>query len=442
MDEATRTSSLQESLEDTVKKLELEERPILRQSKLLLESRATNRCILSQNAANLAAVMNRISPHQLEEFNTYPLAHQLGFLHIIPERDFDINSATILDVNFLGLFPKCILQKLYHYARQVEAANDDNEYFMKCVNDLITAYIYRPIVIQKIIHILLAKKKKDLKDAHTTQSLASQRNDESTNYASRYSNQTHRPYATTETQIITDPNQNLCHTTKCQLLRAKGILRRPMVCLKGKNMCSGCVNESQRHKKTQQMELEILSNSSSNNVWSPFLQWTRSPTTLRNLRLALSHLTNFRQTKRNDHIYGASRYIANTLGIILVEHNVSDLIDQPMSHTERKQAWRIATFWCKCPSTLREIHNFGVRNFCRRCNYLCKNDHNNDNVCPFCSCNESWKIQGNPCLACQFASLIYQNPFQFRLQQYLARWLNPEDSDDTDAANSTTSIPH
>ncbi|MFN9979257.1 MAG: hypothetical protein ACK53Y_05055, partial [bacterium] len=45
MDEATRTSSLQESLEDTVKKLELEERPILRQSKLLLESRATNRCI-------------------------------------------------------------------------------------------------------------------------------------------------------------------------------------------------------------------------------------------------------------------------------------------------------------------------------------------------------------------------------------------------------------
>jgi hypothetical protein len=33
----------------------------------------------------------------------------VGFIHLINENDFDIAAATIVDVGFLGLFPKAIL---------------------------------------------------------------------------------------------------------------------------------------------------------------------------------------------------------------------------------------------------------------------------------------------------------------------------------------------
>jgi hypothetical protein len=56
--------------------------------------------------------------------------------------------------------------------------------------------------------------------------------------------------------------------------------------------------------------------------------------------------------KQDDHKYGAMRYMANTLGIQLEDTNVSDTIDQPMSIIEKKQAWRKATFQCRCKNEL------------------------------------------------------------------------------------------
>jgi len=43
---------------------------------------------------------------KLEEFDEYPLASQLGFMHAIPEEDINMATSMIIDVFFLGFFPK------------------------------------------------------------------------------------------------------------------------------------------------------------------------------------------------------------------------------------------------------------------------------------------------------------------------------------------------
>jgi len=48
--------------------------------------------------------------------------------------------------------------------------------------------------------------------------------------------------------------QWICHTNKCQLLKAKGILKRPMFCINNKSLCSGCLNESLWHWRLLQAE--------------------------------------------------------------------------------------------------------------------------------------------------------------------------------------------
>jgi hypothetical protein len=63
----------------------------------------------------------------------------------------------------------------------------------------------------------------------------------------------------------------ICHASKCRLLLAKGILRRPMLCASNKSMCSGCINESLRHQKMQQIEHEILIDSTPNDTLAPIL---------------------------------------------------------------------------------------------------------------------------------------------------------------------------
>ena len=85
---------------------------------------------------------------------------QLGFLHAIPEDQFDIASATIIDISFLGLFPKKIFQVLQNYGRSCNSSYQAT--FQTLINELITAFIYRPITIQKVIHILTTQKKTEL----------------------------------------------------------------------------------------------------------------------------------------------------------------------------------------------------------------------------------------------------------------------------------------
>jgi hypothetical protein len=345
------------------------ERPTVQNSKLILCARNMNKCILSRYSLNTAILLNKMPAEKLHDYDRYPLAHRLGFIPLIVENEFDIASATILDVGFLGLFPKCILQCLYNYAREVAKTKHDKGNFMPLVNDLITAFVFRPVVIQKVIQIMLSKQKNAVINGGLAENLPGNTSDDPTEYASCNGNITHLatpvPASNTSTHATTQP---FCYGNKCRLLRAKGILRRPMRCVCKKNMCSGCINESLRHKRVLQIENEILTNVSPNESWMPLLKWIYTPITLAKLRHLLQHISVFKIKKRDDHLYGATRYLANSLGIYICDTNMSDLVDQPMTPVGKKQVWCLATFHCRCINKVN-LHTFQARTFARHAHF-------------------------------------------------------------------------
>jgi hypothetical protein len=176
-------------------------------------------------------------------------------------------------------------------------------------------------------------------------------------------------------------------------------------------------------------------------VVRPLLSYLYAPIELKEIRQFLQYLPIFSHKKRDDHIYGASRYVANTLGIMLCDNNISELIDVPMDHTAKKQLWRIATFYCRCTREHTHYHNFGIRTFCKTCACLIHREKNNiilhETRCPACNINESWQTLGHPCLACQFASVVYQNPFAKRFQNQLRIWLHQNGDSDKEDDDST-----
>ncbi|MFN9978488.1 MAG: hypothetical protein ACK53Y_01170, partial [bacterium] len=69
-------------------------------------------------------------PEKLEEYTTYPFMAQLGFIHAIPEEEFDISTATITDISFIGLFPKMVFQAMKNYERECPNQNfNSGEYY-------------------------------------------------------------------------------------------------------------------------------------------------------------------------------------------------------------------------------------------------------------------------------------------------------------------------
>ena len=76
--------------------------------------------------------------------------HHLGILHSIPKQMFKCEHATIIDVGFLGLFPKAVLLVMHPYAKDIKKTSheDDNTEFLSLMHQLITAFVYRPIIIQ------------------------------------------------------------------------------------------------------------------------------------------------------------------------------------------------------------------------------------------------------------------------------------------------------
>lgn len=110
---------------------------------------------------------------------------------------------------------------------------------------------------------------------------------------------------------------------------------------------------------------------------------------------------------------------------MICDNNMSDLIDQPMSLKEKKQAWHTARFHCRCEKEENQYQNFGVCTFCKLCSFLVFNEHIpiSLTVCPGCTINESWKTSEHPCLACQFATIVYRNPLHWRFNHQLELWL-------------------
>jgi hypothetical protein len=159
----------------------------------------------------------------------------------------------------------------------------------------------------------------------------------------------------------TPPPLRTCHAIKCRLLKARAILRYPRYCINNKNMCSGCLNENMQQMHMLQIKSDILHSNESNSLLAPIIQYCNKPTNLRHVRKLFQHLPTFANRRRDDHIYGATRYISNTLGIMLMDGDTNNLIDQPMTNVERRQAWCMATFHCKCTNSSISPKNFTER---------------------------------------------------------------------------------
>jgi hypothetical protein len=209
-------------------------------------------------------------------------------IHSIPEDQFSLAKASITDVGFMGLFPKGLLQVIQSYHHQLKCTHPTTEANFRSLSDkLITAFLYQPITLQKIIQILLAKKKKDLE----TLSLLPTNN----NHNRPPSPATHdsRPQATapdipsgiqsTSVHSPRSPAPRICHALKCRLLRAQGFLRRPMMCASNKSMCAGCSSESSRHRKTLQLELDFLKDMPPNSALAPLLVYRTTTVHLQEL---------------------------------------------------------------------------------------------------------------------------------------------------------------
>ena len=114
-----RTCTLQERMVDAAKSAELQERPTVQASKIVYESRSTNIAIKSRRDIELLVFLQKLPKSKLQEYDQFLLASQLGFIHVMPESDYNIATATITEVAFLGLFPIKIFQELRRYAKEI-----------------------------------------------------------------------------------------------------------------------------------------------------------------------------------------------------------------------------------------------------------------------------------------------------------------------------------
>jgi hypothetical protein len=160
-------------------------------------------------------------------------------------------------------------------------------------------------------------------------------NESQTNESISYSEMSTLQASDTSEEIFTNtPNgesNRRCYASVCRLLQAKGIIRHFMTCIKGRNTCSGCSRELARHRKTIQLEKELQAIAVDNDKLAPLLQYRTKLISIKAFRNALAFLPTFNSKTSDDYIFGAARYIANTLGILIQNTPSSNLIDPPMT---------------------------------------------------------------------------------------------------------------
>jgi hypothetical protein len=157
LEDEVQSTTLQENMVAAIKETELMERPIVKSKHLIYEKRTNNVAIKTPHEVQMLVLLKRLPGTKMNEFHNFPLSAQLGFIHAIPEEAFSIDTATIVDVGPLGYFPKKVFQAMQQYERELKRFNSANDTeFRKLMDDLIAAFLYRPITIQKVIHILIA----------------------------------------------------------------------------------------------------------------------------------------------------------------------------------------------------------------------------------------------------------------------------------------------
>jgi hypothetical protein len=435
--DSTRATTLQDNLERAAKEAELEERKIIRDSCVVYASRSTNKAIKSRAEINMDVLLNRLPSKKLIEYDKFPLSSRLGFMHAIPEKELDVAQATVTDVGFLGLFPKKILQELRNYAREIETENESNDDFIHLMNQLLHTFLYRPITIQKSIQILMAGFKAYLDEldeqrnpaADIAETTPCEEACPSSDIAQE--NVTH--VSTPKSQIIEPKHDSprKCYAIKCRLLQAKSILRGYKLCTTNRNTCSGCSNEASKQRLVKSLEHEMLRLSIDNAQLAPLLQHRNKPLSLKDFRKMVQFLPSLSKTSRNDHKFGASTYLANTIGVLLFPTASCRIMDEPISTRQTNNLWRQASFICRCtPNNDRRCQPCGIRSFCKTCDFIIPAQQ--AHKCPGCNTQDPWESSDDLCLSCQFATLTYRNPFYKRLERLIDEWLPPpSDSEDS-----------
>jgi hypothetical protein len=203
---------------------------------------------------------------------------------------------------------------MQQYERELICFNSTNDTeFRKLMDDLIAAFLYQPITIQKVIHILIVWHKEVLVEMQGDNNASIELESSNSMIIESYKD----PYSeTSSTAVCTVVPKKRCYAKKCHLLQAKGIIQWPMLCVTGRNVCSGCISESTKLRRLDQLENEIMILMVENSSLAPLLQFRTEYTSIKTFWKILSCLpTLFNNKRRNDHIFGAARYLANTQGI-------------------------------------------------------------------------------------------------------------------------------
>mmetsp|Transcript_18768 Transcript_18768/g.26603 ORF Transcript_18768/g.26603 Transcript_18768/m.26603 type:complete len:667 (+) Transcript_18768:896-2896(+) len=444
-----RMTTLQENLITAAKEAELQERPTVQQSRLVYESRSTNIAIRSEHDVKLLVCLKQLPLTKTKDYEQFPLCCQFGFIPAIPEGVFDTALATVTDVGFLGFFPKRVYQELRRYAREIESSTpSESPEFTSLFDELIDAFIYRPATIQRAIHFLIAKHTNGIeKLAKRREAKAqSEMNEIPSGPPENTTNSNEQEETPIMSQSLRSQVKRPCHATKCRLLHAKGIVLRQQFCSAGRNICSGCSNEAAKQRKTAQLEKEIMELSVENSILAPLLNIRSGPTSIKNFRHMLICLPSFAPRKnREDCIYGAARYLANTFGLQLEKTQSSTLLDEPMSIPAVKHMWRQATFLCRCPprQEISTAQTSTVRSFCGICSFLIPLPSAKGCLsCPSCHRQDPWNNDNSPCLSCQFASIVHRNPFGRRYSILQNVWLSTlQESDNSSISDNPDSFP-
>jgi hypothetical protein len=126
-------------------------------------------------------------------------------------------------------------------------------------------------------------------------------------------------------------------------------------CLAHRNLCSQCIKEKARYHKAPDIEQQFLQTILPNSSLEPLVEHFTKAITLKKFRSYLKLLPAFSTSNFSDATYGASKYLAITLGLLLKLPEIG-AIDEPLLRSHQRDLWRQANFSCML-QTHHNCHN-------------------------------------------------------------------------------------
>jgi hypothetical protein len=214
---ATHKTILQENMEHVASATETQERIIVQNSNIVLSARESNIAILREQALTEAILLNRLPASKIQDYRRFTLAIKLGIIHHIPEESFSMAMATIIDVGFMGLFPKALLHVLRTYSQNVRRTKPNmQQTFEALTNALISAFIYRTITMQQVI--MLAKERKNVEGITSSWEPQEDARIQQMTNTHQHTARSQNEQPSSNTSVTPSPaerSNRICHAIKC-----------------------------------------------------------------------------------------------------------------------------------------------------------------------------------------------------------------------------------